>query len=78
MAKNLQVYRKEIMKQVLLFIMAGMMVACNDSAETDTGEVPRDPNEAVPDSLKIVNDSVIVIDSSNQGSQPDTFLNKMN
>ncbi len=42
--------------------------ACNNSGEE--AERPRDPNEGITNSTRIVNDSVIVPDTNNQGVNP--------
>jgi hypothetical protein len=64
------------MKKVLaIALMAGLM-ACNsgnndnDNDVSDSADRPRDPNEAVTNSTQIVNDSVIVPDTTNTGPNP--------
>ena len=51
------------------------MLSCNDGNEktadtSDAADRPRDVNEAVTNNTKIVNDSVIVPDTNNQGPNP--------
>ena len=68
------------MKKLLLLAMTGFLLACNNDANgddandttdmADTSTTVIDPNEAIPDSATIVNDSVIVPQAS--GTSTDT------
>jgi hypothetical protein len=67
------------MKHLLILAITASIAACNN--DTAESERPRDPNEAITDSTRIVNDSVIVIDSNNKGIDPskhDTSKTKVN
>ena len=71
--------KKETMKQLAFFIIAVSFLACNNS--TTEAERPRDPNEGITNSTRIVGDSVIVPDTNNLGVDPsgnDTSKSKMN
>jgi hypothetical protein len=51
----------------LLLIAAILMTACNDGDDRNTDKDPatvQPPEEAIPDSAKIINDSLIVPDSA--------------
>ena len=75
-----------IMRRILLFLMAGFLWACNNESGANTNDAsdasdrPRDINEGVTNSTKIVNDSVIIPDTNNTGTDPsrtDTSGSKM-
>ena len=76
----------KIMKKLAVVLMASFIWACNNdggqngNGNSDTGERPRDVNEGVTNSTKILNDSVIVPDTNNTGINPsrnDTSGKKM-
>ena len=82
MAEILRYYPKmDKMKKLLLLAMTGFLFACNNDANgddaddttdmTDTSAMVIDPNEAIPDSATIVNDSVIVPQAT--GTSTDTM-----
>lgn len=65
------------MKKLLAAALAVSLLACNnatddtaDDAANDTSTRPRPVTEGVTNSTMIVNDSVIVPDTSNQGVNP--------
>ena len=63
------------MKGFVLAAQASVLFACNSGNEatndaSDASDRPRDVNEAVTSSTRIVNDSVIVPDTNNQGVDP--------
>jgi hypothetical protein len=67
------------MKRIMAFTAFLFFFSCNDSSP-EPGR-PRDPNEAITDSTRIVGDSLIVPDTNNQGVDPtknDTSKHKMN
>lgn len=69
------------MKTIILICLVSGFIACNSSDNSNEADSPRDPNEAVTNSTMIVNDSVIVPDTNNQGVNPsgnDTSRTKMN
>lgn len=73
------------MKKLFFVLLATGAFACNNSGDTnaksDSSDRPRDPNEAVTNSTRIANDSVIVPDTNNIGPDPsrtDTSKTKMN
>ena len=61
------------MKKYLLGLtIATVMVACNNSSDTELKDpsTVHPPSEAIPDSTRLVNDSVIVADTNRgNGSQ---------
>lgn len=63
------------MKRLLAIATTALLFACNDGNEktedaSGPEDRPRDINEAVTDSTRIVNDSVIVSDTGNRGTDP--------
>ena len=73
------------MKGFFLIVVTSALFACNSGNDqtnnaSDPSDRPRDVNEAVTDSTRIVNDSVIVPDTNNKGVDPtknDTSKTKM-
>ena len=73
------------MKKLWILALAGFMVACNNDADneagnsdsTDTSTRPRPVTEGVTNSTMIVNDSVIVPDTNNQGVNPSAGVDTM-
>ena len=73
------------MKKPFLLMLSAAFFACGNDAGTnaksDSADRPRDPNEAVTNSTRLSNDSVIVPDTNNRGVDPsslDTSKTKMN
>lgn len=72
------------MKKLLSLVLLAGLAACgnnNTNAKSEADDRPRDPNEAVTNSTRIENDSVIVPDTGNKGVDPsrsDTSKTKMN
>lgn len=62
------------MKKILFLTIAISLFACADNSKTndasDSSDRPRDPNEAVTNETRIVNDSVIVADTNNISPNP--------
>jgi hypothetical protein len=63
------------MKKISFIAFAAFLLSCNDGNEktndtSDAADRPRDVNEAVTNSTKIANDSVIVPDTNNTGPNP--------
>ncbi len=84
MAKYLYVSKAKTktMKKLWIVALAGFMVACNNDNDTaenenDTSMRPRPVTEGVTNSTMIVNDSVIVPDTNNQGVNPSAGVDTM-
>ena len=68
------IHKVNVMKKLLVIAIAGLLGACNNNNtnedESGSADRPREVNEAVTNSTKIVNDSVIVPDTNNTGINP--------
>ena len=68
------------MKRIICVCVLAMTMGCggnNTSDDANTqGERPRDVNEAITDSTKIVNDSAIMVDTAKDGQQTDSSRNR--
>ena len=61
------------MKKIGIMPLAGLIGACNNGSgstegSSNTMDRPRDINEAITDSTRLINDSVLVPGTNDQGS----------
>jgi hypothetical protein len=68
------------MKRILCVCLLAVAFGCGSQDTSDDansqGERPRDVNEAITDSTKIVNDSAIMVDTVKDGQRKDSSGNR--